>query len=120
MSMDVVLQTNFEVGNSALCIGLPFGCVSKAFKGGDVGVNVTILHLQLHELFVGILGACGVFPCHFECCFELIPQDFVGFCNRVCSTGGFCLKGSFLGIDPSINVWAAHIRECVDDSAELV
>ncbi len=42
--MNVVLQTDFEAGDSALCIGLPFGCVSEAFKGGDVGVNVAVLH----------------------------------------------------------------------------
>ncbi len=62
----------------------------------------------------------GVFPHGFEHCFKLVPQDLVGFHDGVCSTGSFCLKGGFLGIDPSINVWAAHIRECINDSAEWV
>ncbi len=44
-AMNVVLQTDFEACDSALCIGLPFGCVGKAFEGSNVGVNITILHL---------------------------------------------------------------------------
>src|SRR6266702_667671 len=44
VAMDVILKTNFEVGNSALCIGLPFSCIGETFEGGDVGVYVTVLH----------------------------------------------------------------------------
>ncbi len=109
MSVNVVLQTNFEAGNSTLCISLPFGCIGKAFKGGDVGVNVTVFYFEFHELFIGTLGAHGVFPCSFECYLKLVSQDFVGFCNGVCGVGGFCLEGGLLSVDPCINIRAMHI-----------
>ncbi len=43
-AVDVILEADFEVGNSAFCIGLPFGCIGEAFEGGNVRVNVAVLH----------------------------------------------------------------------------
>ena len=105
-----------KAGDGAFCIGFPAGSDGEAFEGSDVGVDVEVLHGELHELLIRGLFFGGVAPGGGECSVECGPVDFVGV--RGSGKSGF--KVGLLGINPGINKGALHVCEGKDHAVVRV